>query len=258
VAATSPLFVTSFNQGPEWILALHGVEAHGLRFLKLASLMPARRIVAPDLRGHGRSPGEGPWTVEQHVRDLRPLLESSQRAPALLGHSFGGLVAWELARAQPERVARLVLVDPAVGVSAEVAQEGKAAAATERSAPDVLEAVATALSDRSVQGWWAAALDVAAGMERLESGELRELARAEAIVGAWDEMRRPLSESPYRGPTVLIEAAQENGRYVSAELVKALRAQLGSNLAHVRLDAAHSLPVDAPEALASLLADGPS
>ncbi|CAN5865079.1 hypothetical protein BH24CHL6_BH24CHL6_02260 [soil metagenome] len=94
-------------------------------------------------------------------------------------------------------------------------------------------------------------------MERAESGELRELPRPAAIVAAWDEMLQPLKESPYRGPTVLVEAALENGRYVSPELVLALRGQLGSNLAHIRLDAAHGLPVDAPEALARLLGEIP-
>src|SRR4051812_42440847 len=69
----SELFVSEFGSGRP-ILCLHGIEAHGARFLGLAARVPGLRVVAPDLRGHGRSPKTGPWTLEQGVADLTPLL----------------------------------------------------------------------------------------------------------------------------------------------------------------------------------------
>ncbi len=52
-------------------LAIHGVTAHGERYRRLAQeAFPERRWLAPDLRGHGRSTWDGPWTVERHVADL--------------------------------------------------------------------------------------------------------------------------------------------------------------------------------------------
>src|SRR4051794_17381800 len=119
IAGAGPLFVSSFDSGRP-VLCLPGIESHGVRFLGLASRVPAVRVVAPDLRGHGRSPMVGPWTLEQHLEDLLPLLASvgvRDEPPVLLGHSYGGLLAWELARAAPASIAGLVLVDPAIAVS---------------------------------------------------------------------------------------------------------------------------------------------
>ena len=69
-------------------------------------------MIALDLRGHGSSPWEPPWNLEQHVADV---LEAAPEAScAWLGHSFGGRIAYEVAAAAPERIDRLVLLDPAI------------------------------------------------------------------------------------------------------------------------------------------------
>src|SRR5215213_5794705 len=107
----SPLFVSRFGSGAP-MLALHGIEAHGVRYVGLATYLDGFHIVAPDLRGHGRSPRTGPFALEQHVDDLMPLVEELGPETTLLGHSYGGLIAWEVARAAPDAIKRLVLVDP--------------------------------------------------------------------------------------------------------------------------------------------------
>ena len=67
------------------------------------------RVLAPDLRGYGGRPLEpGPFS---YVDDVRSLLEGPA---AVVGSSFGGRVAIDLALAAPELVERLVLVAPAV------------------------------------------------------------------------------------------------------------------------------------------------
>lgn len=249
----SPLFVSSFNPGGQPVLCLHGVSAHGLRFVRLAALLPELALIAPDLRGHGRSPRDPPWTVEQHVADLVPLLEGHREQPIVLGHSFGGLVAWELARAMPDRLAALVLVDPAIGVAAEVARSGKASDTADVSWPDAPTAVRAELASRTAAGAWAAPLDVALAMSFDSAGHLRRLALPEAVRCAWEEMLRPLRDSAFRGPTLLLEAARENGRYVSTALVAGLRRQLGDRLEHVELALPHTIPVDGTEQLANRL-----
>src|SRR5918993_2408345 len=89
--------------------------AHGERFRRLAEerLAGRFRVLAPDLRGHGRSGWERPWTIAQHVEDLRETLEAAgvERAP-VIGHSFGGRLTLELTAAGV--VERSVLLDPAV------------------------------------------------------------------------------------------------------------------------------------------------
>jgi lipase len=117
----SALFVSTFGSGRP-ILCLHGIESHGMRFIGLAQRLPELRVVAPDLRGHGRSPMDGPWTLEQQLGDLLPLLESLGPDALLLGHSYGGRLAWELARALPDRISGLILADPAIAVDAEFAR----------------------------------------------------------------------------------------------------------------------------------------
>jgi lipase len=109
----TPLFVSRFGHGAP-MLCLHGIEAHGLRFIGLASYLDGVEITAPDLRGHGRSPRVGPFTLEQHVQDILPILRDLGPETTALGHSYGGYIAWEVARAAPEAIAKLILVDPAM------------------------------------------------------------------------------------------------------------------------------------------------
>ena len=99
------------DAGRPALVCLHGVTSHGRHFEELAGRLSDRfHVVALDLRGHGGSPWEPPWNLEQHVADV---LEAAPPEPAAwLGHSFGGRVAYEAAAAAPDRVERLVLLDP--------------------------------------------------------------------------------------------------------------------------------------------------
>jgi lipase len=100
------------------LVCLHGVTSHALRFRRLAERLAARfRVVALDLRGHGRSDWEPPWDLDTHVADLLETADSLGIEGAdWMGHSFGGRLGLELAARAPERVSRLVLLDPAVWV----------------------------------------------------------------------------------------------------------------------------------------------
>ncbi len=97
------------------LVCLHGVTSHGRHFAKLAErLARSFHVIAFDLRGHGDSLWEPPWHLEQHVADV--LDAAPEGRCAWLGHSFGGRVAFEAAAAVPERVERLVLLDPAIRI----------------------------------------------------------------------------------------------------------------------------------------------
>lgn len=74
-------------------------------------LAPARRVIAPDLPGHGQS---DPWH-EQSIdlyRDAVGTTCAHLKVPKIIvvGHSLGGAVALRCALAWPDRVAALVLV----------------------------------------------------------------------------------------------------------------------------------------------------
>jgi pimeloyl-ACP methyl ester carboxylesterase len=102
------------GRGPD-VVMVHGL-ATNLAFWYLKSvplLRDAFRITAYDLRGHGRSemPPTG-YTPTVMADDLDALLEVLGTGRVhLVGHSYGAVVALELALRAPERLASLTLVD---------------------------------------------------------------------------------------------------------------------------------------------------
>lgn len=72
-----------------------------------------RRVVSPDLRGHGATPpGTAEITIETLGADVAALLERLDITGAVIaGHSLGCRVVLEARRRAPNRVAGVVLVD---------------------------------------------------------------------------------------------------------------------------------------------------
>jgi lipase len=105
------------------VLAVHGITASHRSWQLVARRLteqptgPATLVLAPDLRGRGRSADlPGPWGMAQHTEDLVAVLD--QLAPGVscvvAGHSMGGFVAVMLAALRPDLAAGLVLVDGGV------------------------------------------------------------------------------------------------------------------------------------------------
>lgn len=99
------------------------VHANGFNALTyrtlLAPLAGSLRIQAPDLRGHGGTAlpadpgGRRGW--DDHADDLIALLDALDGPPVVLaGHSMGGTSALLAAARRPERVSKLVLLDPVI------------------------------------------------------------------------------------------------------------------------------------------------
>lgn len=103
--------------GDRTVVFVHGLVMDNLSsfYFTLANPVAERaQVVLYDLRGHGMS--ERPaahYTVDDLVADLAALLDALaiDQPVALVGNSFGGLVALAFAAAYPERVARLALID---------------------------------------------------------------------------------------------------------------------------------------------------
>lgn len=96
----------------------NGFNAYTYRSL-LQPLSGALRIWAPDLRGHGRSQlparPEGRRSWLDHRDDLIALLDAVEGPPvALAGHSIGGTSGLLAAAERPDRVSRLLLLDPVI------------------------------------------------------------------------------------------------------------------------------------------------
>ena len=71
------------------------------------------RVIAPDLRGYGETDKQGPYDLDTLTRDVCELIESLGAGPTahVVGHDWGGAVAWHLAANRPERVDRLVVLN---------------------------------------------------------------------------------------------------------------------------------------------------
>src|SRR3954453_16300364 len=107
------------------VVCLHGVTGHGERYRRLAEeRLAERRVVAFDLRGHGRSGIEPPWDLDTHVADVIETCEAlgAERAD-WIGFSFGGRVSGAGALGRRGLGARLVLLDPALRLPVEVCLE---------------------------------------------------------------------------------------------------------------------------------------
>ena len=96
------------------LLLLHGLMAHGGFWAAQQPLSRSFRLIAPDLRGHGRSRAEpGSVTAERLVRDTEELAEALDLQDAIVvGWSLGAAIAWPLLAGRASgRFAGSVVVD---------------------------------------------------------------------------------------------------------------------------------------------------
>src|SRR6185436_17261939 len=97
----------------EPLLWLHGGMGHGPDWQYIFKAPPAGyRLVAPDLRGHGRSTGAGAtYSFRQSALDVFELLDHLHidRVKAI-GLSGGGITALHMATLQPSRLSALIAI----------------------------------------------------------------------------------------------------------------------------------------------------
>jgi lipase len=245
--------------GPEGappVVRLHGVNAHGLRFRRLAEERLAGRfgVRALDLRGHGRSGWDPPWTLEAHVDDLRETVE----APATwIGHSFGGRLVMELTAREPGLVERAILIDPAVWVPPDIAH----ARATEELRPTSFASPAEALEARTAGAGFdvlartpRAALEdeIREHLEESPDGRFRYRYSPEAVAAAYHEMaNEPPPFEALRIPTLLVVAS--HSKLVSAGELERYRAALADLLAVAVVPGGHIVLWDAFEETAAAI-----
>ncbi|XP_056181899.1 epoxide hydrolase 3 [Falco biarmicus] len=119
---TAPLLLLLHGFPQNWFCWRHLLQDLGTRY----------RVVALDLRGYGASekpPGRDSYRLEVLLEDIRQVIEilgpppvvgegpgATEAPPAsskciLVGHDWGGLLAWEVASSHPEMVEKLVIMD---------------------------------------------------------------------------------------------------------------------------------------------------
>lgn len=114
-------YLDSGNDGRP-LLALHGHFMGGSDFEAFAAQMGEDwRVIALDQRGFGDSDHTDHHSMAAYVRDAVALLDQlGIKGPVpVLGHSFGGAVAYHLAAQRPDRVSALIIEEMAVELAIE-------------------------------------------------------------------------------------------------------------------------------------------
>ena len=241
------------DRGSPRVVCLHGVRNHGGHFAPLATRLPDHHVLAVDLLGHGNSTWEPPWDIGAHCDAIIETVGA--RESILIGHSFGGRLAFELAARAPKLVPKLVLLDPAILLPGHVAL-----AAAENARPDKSYVSFEELIDRRYDE---SALhsaprelvveDLAPHVETGEDGRMRYRYCQTAVVAAYGEMAsQPPHFENVRVPTLLVLGEESYLPY--DHLMAAHRAALGDLLEVVVVPGGHSVLWDALEQTSGAIA----
>ena len=110
------LVYDSRGKGRPAFVFIHGWTCDRSFFAPQAKHFGRRhRVVSLDLRGHGESDKpQGAYPINAYVDDIAFLIGTLRLGKVVaIGHSMGGITALELAVAHPDKVAAIVMVDPA-------------------------------------------------------------------------------------------------------------------------------------------------
>lgn len=243
------------------LVLVHGLGGAAANWLALAPLLlPGRRLIVPELPGHGgSSPLPAAPSLSPYADRLGLLLEHEGAAPAaVVGHSLGGAIALRLAIRRPEAVGALVLAG-AAGISSTTRSAHYALTITgilkpgRKIAPHRRRVASSALLKRLVFGRWGASDPPALSPELVEAfltGPARHtdtVSAAKALVR--DDVRPELEH--VRCPVLVLWGARDNQLPVddAFEYARRLRAPL-----RVIADCGHLLIGERPAACADAIA----
>lgn len=226
-------------------MCLHGVRSHGRLFRRLAEerLAARFRVVAVDLRGHGRSDWEPPWDLDAHLGDLEETAAAAGITRATwIGHSFGGRLAIELAARRPDLVDRLVLLDPVIWVPPPIALDRAETERADRSFRSTDEAIELRIAASRLHHTPRELLEEEM-LEHLVScadGRLRYRYTQSSVVAAFAEMAKsPPPFEKLRLPTLLVLGDRTD--VVPEQLVDVYREGIGDLLERETVAGGHNV-----------------
>jgi pimeloyl-ACP methyl ester carboxylesterase len=243
------VYYERIGEGPPLFL-LHATLSSSRQLRALAArLAEGHTVVSVDRRGSGRSSDDGPAEpidVATHVADLVEIARREQlERPAVVGHSYGGCLALELAAGQRGLIRAVFAYEPPYApaappeVRAGMAEVGRRTLAA-RDRGELAEAALTFME--GVSGAAAVAALSPAARERL--GRAGQAAVADATLSGMDLDGLARIDCPVR-----VATGTASGPFYDAIAEGLLGRIAGAE--HVRLDGLdHMAPVLRPEAVA--------
>jgi pimeloyl-ACP methyl ester carboxylesterase len=161
-----PIFVTSEDgtrlrlvragRG-EPVVLVHGtMGGKGDWFEVVRRLAADFAVTAFDRRGRGDSDDGPDYSMEREVEDVLAVIDASEPPVHLIGHSFGAIVSLLVAARASDRIGKLVLYEPPLGVEEPAAEEWLDALDTKVAIGDLDAAIksfaaAANITDRELQ-----------------------------------------------------------------------------------------------------------
>jgi 2-succinyl-6-hydroxy-2,4-cyclohexadiene-1-carboxylate synthase len=238
------------------LVLLHGFTHTGASWDRTVAALPQRyRPVAPDIRGHGAAADVRPVSLDGVVDDIGGLTDGPFE---LVGYSMGGRLALHVALAGSVvggRLRRVVLIGASPGIAGP-AERAQRRAADERLAAEVeqmtIDAFARRWAQTAVLADQPAAVRAAVHADRLRNtpaglaAALRGLGTG-ALPSVWErlgEMTMPVD--------LVVGERDEKFRALALQMAAALpRARI-----HVVGGAGHAVHLEAPDAVAQVIAEG--
>jgi lipase len=231
------------------VVCLHGVNAHGRRFRRLAEdrLASRFRVLSPDLRGHGFSEWEPPWTIATHVHDVLETLDAAGVETAdWIGHSLGGRLILEVAALAPGRVRRAVLLDPSIDLLPHVSYDFAERERVEVTFESPEEAIQARLDTGSFAPRELLEEEMAEHLVQSADGRFRFRYCQAAVVSLYGELCTPAPPPETLRVRTLLLHSRDFG-LVREEQIEAYRAALGKLLQLAEVRGGHIVYWDAYE-----------
>lgn len=238
----------------EPVLLVHGLGGdHTVWDYQIPTLARSYAVLAPDLRGHGRSPlPEGArYTFGEFEADLRKLLDDRKVGPVhLVGLSGGGLLALRFVLDDPARVRSLAVLGAmghmdnhtrAVGQNwADVLRDEGPAAYSRRLTMDLF-----------APDWLETHLDLAERIAKSqEARELRGVVQWALAMKDYD-LRPRLGK--IRTPTIILHGLDDN--VVDPSHARLLRQAIPGAELRLFPGTGHMIPIERPEETGTILSD---
>jgi len=228
------------------VLLLHGLGSSTLDWeYQVPALAPSYRVIAMDVRGHGRSAKPpAPYSVSQFAADATALLCALNAAPAhVVGLSMGGMIAFQMAVDSPDAVRSLTIVNSGPEMILRTPEQKAGIAARY----DIVRARGMAALAKIVAGPLFPEAHQAALRQRFEEHVAANdpeayLASLSAING-WSVTDRIAG---IRCPALVISSDQD---YTPVEWKRLYAAQMPDARVAVLENSRHAAPLDQPEQL---------